>query len=342
MIEKKYISLKKITSYSCWLVAVLVIAFVSYKLEKPVVIKAMVNFSKLMFFILVASFIGTLFELRSWFKYINVLVKPIVRLARLPDVSGNAMMMALMSSTAAAIMLSENFKSGAINRREMLLSALCNSYPAMVSFSLRIMFPIVVAIGIAGLIYYSILYGIGLIIFLSIIFYARFSTKDHLIIEDELPQLEVLAWKLIVERAISRCWDMGFRFLKIVLPLYLLTIYAVDCGFFEALQREIPQFMQNKLSPQTLSVIGARLGGMFSATGVISELNSQQQISTTEIVCALMFGNILTAPIRSIRTNIPKMMGIYPGWDGLWIVLIIQSLRFIFYLFVALILLAMI
>ena len=327
---------KKAVSGLSWLAAILVSIWICFNISQPALFKALLTFAKLLFYIILATFIGTILELRSWLRYFTVLCEPFVKFARLPEISGKAMVMSVMSNTSASIMLAENYKNSKITRKEMIISALCNSYPAMVSFSIRIAFPVIVAIGLAGLMYYLAIYLIGLFLFLLIILYSR--ATSHAQDSVKMDKVEVCQWGIVFKESRKRCTDILLRFIKIVLPMYLLAVYAVNSGIFGIIQDHIPLALQAKFSSQMLTVIGARLGGMLSAAGITSELVLRQQISIKQVVCALLIGNALTIPIRAVRTNIPKMLGIFPGLDGLWIVLIMQSARLFLYLAVAFIL----
>lgn len=277
----------------------------------------------------VACFIGSVFEYRSWLRFASFLVDPMIRYGRLPRECGMAFLTAIISNNAANTMVVNSFKEGKISRMHLRISGLCNSYPAMVSHSLRVMFPVVSAIGIAGILYYSITFGTGLLMTLGFLSYSRYRSiapAENISVPDG-KNSEKPSWNIVFRKSFKRTYTVLFRVVTVTAPLYLLAMYASGHGAFKVFNDFMPSSLKNSLSPEVIAVFGARFGGLVSAAGVASEFIRQHSIFTWQIVLALLIGNIFTNPFRTLKRNLPTAMGIFPGYDGFFIVMLLQVLR---------------
>ncbi len=288
---------------------------------------------KLLTLVGIAAFVGAVFEYKAWSRFAAFMVKPLIKFGRLPDVCGVALVTAIFSNNAANTLIANSYEEGNITRREMIISGLCNSYPAMVSHSLRILFPLLSAIGIAAIGYYSFTFGIGLLMTFAFLLYSRLSSKhDPEITVDAqtIPGKRDYSWTEVTKKSLKRAGKLLLRLLYITVPIYFMVAYMAKNQLFNFWKELIPDSIQHWLTPETMAILAARLGGLVNAAGVASEFLNQQQITHWQIVLAFIIGNVITNPIRTIRRNLPAAMGIFPGRNGLLIVLILQSLRLAF------------
>jgi hypothetical protein len=253
----------------------------------------------------------------------------------LPEVAGVAFITAIFSNNAANTLVAGSHAAGNITRREMIVSALCNSYPAMVSHSLRILFPLLSAIGLAAVYYYSFTFGTGLIMTLAFLAISR-STASGGPVKAEATNLEEpvktkpLPWGEVLRKSARRSAATLLRLLLITAPIYLVVAYMSKNHVFDIWKDFIPSSVSQWLSPEIMAVLAARLGGLINAAGVASGFLADGKIEPWQVVLAFMLGNVVTNPIRTVRRNLPTALGIFPGRDGLWIVLILQGLRLAF------------
>ncbi|MFP4108758.1 MAG: hypothetical protein ACLFT1_06720, partial [Desulfonatronovibrio sp.] len=82
---------------------------------------------KLCVFISAGVFVGNLIETMNWTRFMAMLATPLVRAARLRDISGAAFSMAFFSGITANTMLAEAYQQNRLNRKELVLSNLFNS-----------------------------------------------------------------------------------------------------------------------------------------------------------------------------------------------------------------------
>lgn len=289
---------------------------------------------KLIILVGTACFVGAVFEYKAWSRFASFLALPLIRFGRLPEVSGVAFVTALFSNNAANTLVASSHAEGNITRREMLISGLCNSYPAMVSHSLRILLPLLSAIGMAAVYYYSFTFGTGLL--MTVVFLGISRSFGGVAATGEGDELEtpmerkVYAWSEVFSKSGKRAGGTVVRLLYITAPIYLVVGYMSKHHMFDFWKEFIPESMSQWLSVEVMAVLAARLGGLVNAAGVASGFLVEHKMEPWQIVLAFMVGNVITNPIRTLRRNLPAAMGIFPGRDGLWIVLILQSLRLLF------------
>jgi hypothetical protein len=292
--------------------------------------------------ILFGSVLMALMEYYALWRKISYFSRPLVRFGRLPETICPAFAVAFFSRSAANVMLVNNYQETDINRKEMIIGALAFSYPSMIISYFQLMFPVIAAIGAAGIIYFSIMNLIGILVTALILLYARFSLSEP--VKNESPQLaepieERLPLKVVMKNFRARVFMLVSRALLITVPLYMLTSMATEKGWFKMLQANFPDGIRNFLSPEIMTVAFARMGSIFAAAGTASELMSRSQLNLWTVVFAFLLGNLLSMPIRFFRRTIPANVSIFSGYDGLIIALSGQLLRMLFVILALLLLL---
>jgi len=184
--------------------------------------------------------------------------------------------------------------------------------------------------GVAGVLYFSVTYATGLVITLIVVVAARLSAGKNNVsqcMNDEEKEVKNFRIKNILSQALKNMMRFVPRILLITVPLYLLTAYARKNGLFEMWKESSPLWIREYLPPEVITIVCARFGGIFGGGAVAAELLGKGQILTWQAVYAMLIGNILTVPLRMLRRSIPAAMSVFPGFDGLIIVLTLQSLR---------------
>ena len=321
-------------TFALWLlIAISVTVYITTQANAKFLLR--ISHSMIKFFLLVgiACFLGAVFEYKAWSRFAACLASPLIRLGKLPEVCGVAFVTAIFSNNAANTLVASSYEAGNITRREMIISALCNSYPAMISHSLRILFPLLSAIGMAAVWYYSFTFGTGLLMTFAFLLISRIYNQEEAnsdSVEVAPPRAKNYSWPEVITKSLKRTGNTLLRLLYITVPIYLTVAFMNKSHLFDFWKNIVPDSVQQWLTPEIMAVLAARLGGLVNAAGVASEFLQKQQITDWQIVLAFMVGNVITNPIRTIRRNLPAAMGIFPGKNGLWIVLILQSLRLAF------------
>ncbi len=276
----------------------------------------MLSLARIIVLVLAICFITSILEYRCWLHRISLLALPLIRFGRLPGVSGHAMISSFASGSVASMMLVEAHKEQKITRREMILSGLCTSVPPVFMFSSYLMLPVIGIIGSVGVIYFAINSMIHLTALCIFLLCARFFMKKYQVEEMDRTSAVPLSWLETMRKSRKMCLAFLSRLLVLTMPFYLWTACAVSKNW---LTFTLPDSMQSFMSPGAIAVFGARIGGLLAASGTAAELMKQHQITTVQLLTALLAGNILNAFIRLIRRGIPVALGIYPGYDGMLI-----------------------
>lgn len=306
------------------------------------VISCLKGTSAIIVAILFGSALMALMEYYALWNKISYFSRPLVRFARLPETISPAFAVAFFSRSAANVMLVNNCREADINRREMIIGAVASSYPSMIINYFQLMFPVIAAIGLAGIIYFSIMNLIGILITVSVLLYARFTLSRPAENEGSrfAEQTEKrLPLKLVLKNFRARVFMLVSRALLITVPLYMLTSMATEKGWFKLLQANSPATVKDIFSPEIMTVAFARMGSIFAAAGTASELMNRNQLNLWTIVFAFLLGNLLSMPIRFFRKTLPANVSIFSGYDGVIIALSGQLLRMLFVILVLLLLL---
>ncbi len=340
--KKKKTKLQKILILIWIIIAIAIVIFVCEKIgyNSKRIKKTATTLIKLWLMGYVATFIGGIFEFRSWMKYIAYIAKPFIRYGRFSEVSGASFLTSFISNKAANSLIISSYNDGRMSRREMFLCAACNSYGALLSHSLRIMFGFIGLSGIVGVYYYSFNLGTGLLLTLFFVALNSYLTKRSKKIkihslknDNEIEKIEekiqhkILDWETTLRKSNKRGWNLVLRMLIVSTPLYFLSQYLIISGVFKNIENTMPTLIANFITPEILSILVARLGGLSSAANIGGALMNDGGISQLEFLMALIIGNIITNPIRTIRRNLPTALSMFPGSNGLYLVVIMQLLR---------------
>ena len=115
-----------------------------------------------------------------------------------------------------------------------------------------------------------------------------------------------------------------------MIPVYVLFFLFNRYGLFTQLEELIATkaWFLNWLNPQSFGIVILHVTTEFSAgLAAASVLLAENSLSAREVVLALLVGNILAAPIRAIRHQLPYYTGIYSPALALQLVAISQFAR---------------
>lgn len=279
----------------------------------------------------IATFIGTVVELRNWLRFMKLVITPLVSFARLPFLAGASMVTSLFSNKAAAGMLSGAYGENRISRAALLTTGICNSHFAYLSHSIRVLYPVAAAAGMTGLIYFAIQFGLGFGILFAALLIHRFSAKEMRGDDksDNSVERALPSWEKTVKRALKRTVRIIIRLLLVTVPMYLLVLYLGQEGVFETWNALLPAQAAKVVTAEMMTVAISMMGGLVNASSLAAEMMRNGEITNVQILFAMLLGSALGNPVRTIRRNLPSAMGIYPPKEGFLIVFIMQSARFV-------------
>lgn len=318
---------------------------------------------RLMGFITIGLLAGQIIEAMGWTREVAVLARPLFRYSKMGNHCSAAFTMAFISGAAANAMLLEFYEEKKISKLQLFLANYINQFPAFFLHLPTTMFIVLPLTGIAGGFYF-------LITFLATLFRTLcFLSFGHLFLKEQkeltpgetrpkngysnehakatgqtkatpskrrMPNREkpdkIALLKTIQDRLPVRIANI-FTW---VLPIYTLVYILNVNGAFNYLNQTLSAYVTISLMPvESLSIIilsfAAEFTSGFAAAGALMNAGV---LSVKQTVIALLLGNVMAFPIRALRHQLPRYMGIFSPKIGLQLLLSGQFFRVVSILFI--------
>jgi hypothetical protein len=287
---------------------------------------------RLLFFILIGLMAGILIETLGWTRQAAVLARPFFRFSNLGNRCSAAFTAAFVSGVTANAMLLEYYKENKINKLQLFLSNYVNQFPAFFLHLPTTLFIILPLTGKAGMLYLLLTFLATLS--RTVVFF----TFGHVFLPDTATTAASTAaveketkkdWRLIFEKLKSRIPGRIVNIMIWVLPIYTIVFLLNLNGFFSWLNQVVAQTVTLSIIPvESLSVVilsfAAEFTSGFAAAGALMDAGV---LTVKQTVIALLLGNILAFPIRALRHQLPRYMGIFSPKMGLQLLLSGQLFR---------------
>jgi hypothetical protein len=298
---------------------------------------------RLMGFITIGLLAGQVIEAMGWTREVAVLARPLFRYSKMGNHCSAAFTMAFISGAAANAMLLEFYEEKKISKLQLFLANYTNQFPAFFLHLPTTMFIVLPLTGIAGGIYFLITFLATLFRTLCFLTFGHFylgrqeeppagetnsQTKAALLekgmrnrkIPDKRAVLKTIQSRLPVRIANIFTW---------VLPIYTLVFILNVNGFFDYLNHALSAHVTLSIMPvESLSIIilsfAAEFTSGFAAAGALMNAGV---LTVKQTVIALLLGNVLAFPIRALRHQLPRYMGIFSPKIGLQLLLSGQFFR---------------
>jgi hypothetical protein len=287
---------------------------------------------RLTFFISLGLIIGNLIEALNWTRGVAKVAEPITRVARLKDTTGAAFSLAFFSGVTANSMLSEAYEQGRLNRKELVLSNLFNSLPTYFLHLPTMFFVTVPFIGSAAFVYVGLTFTSAIIRTLAVVLIARMLLPplDDSCVPCRLEENRSKGWREAVSRSWRRFKRRIRRILKITVPIYVAVFFLNRYGAFDALEKFMSENLGlfSWLPPEALSVMVLHVAAEFTAgLATAGALLDAGKLAVSDLILALLIGNILSSPMRAFRHQFPYYAGIFKPRLALLLMAYNQSLR---------------
>jgi len=286
--------------------------------------------SRLTLFISIGLFVAQIIEGLGWTDRLAVMARPFMRWGHLSDEMGAVFTTAFFSGTASLSMLMSFHRDGRIGRNEMTLAVLLNTFPSFFLHLPTTFFIIVPLAGTAGAIYLLLTLGAAFLRLVVVI------TCTHFFLPASLGNYHPKAPKGRQVKGLFRETAKKFRsrltnVLMIILPVYLIIILISDMGFFLYLRKTLAHVFTGTFIPiEAMSIVifslVAEFTSGYAAAGAMLEAGALDVFQT---VLALLLGNIIAAPVRSLRHQMPYYMGIFNPRLGIYLMLASQAFRLV-------------
>ena len=288
---------------------------------------------RLMIFITVGLMIGQIIEASGWIKTMAVLARPLFRFGHLGDYCSAAFTTAFFSGVSANAMLLGFFKENRITRRQLFLSNFINQLPAFFLHLPTTFFIVVPLTGRAGVLYFLITFLAVVLRTILFLVYGRMMLplpgSEYVGGVDEKPTDGIKTSGDIWARVKSRLPRRIARITLYVVPIYTLVFVLNAMGLFAKLRESLAGYVVTSFMPmESLSVIilsfAAEFTSGFAAAGALLDAGV---LTVKQTVLALLIGNVLAFPVRALRHQLPRYIGIFSPRMGTQILLMGQGFR---------------
>lgn len=314
-------------------------------MDYDLLLKILNSFLKLFFIASSGCFIGTIIEQRNWSKFVAFIVKPIIRFGRLPDICATSFITSFASAHASNNMLVSAYDSKEISRGEMIIAGIANSFPRKLFMTVKLInfipiFPVLLVAYLS----FQIFVGLSRTILLLFINRIYFNKKRKIlgdkalnkIISDKLKATP--SWENSFLTAKKRTMLFMKKMFLITMPIYIIVLYLSKTGVLKKIEKLIPDSLDFILTPEIIDIMLTRFASLIAAIHHSSEMLAASQVTVMQILIALLAGNIITTPFRTVKRNLPIALAIFPKRDGAWIVGLTQGYRMLASLIVIIIL----
>ena len=324
-----YILLALVTA--CALLALLTDSLVTSKLfQDPVILwkRLIWPLIRLTVFISIGLFVAQVIEGMGWTNRLAVMARPFMRWGHLPERIGAVFTTAFISGTASLSMLMSFHKDGSVNQKEVTIAVLLNTFPTFFLHLPTTFFIILPLVGKAGVIYLLLTLGAAMLRLISVLMYTHFHLPES-VGDYPLKGKKEKDWKGLLRETSHKFRSRLTRMIMIILPVYVIVLLISDMGFFLWLRKILAQGISVAFIPvEAMSVVVFSLVAEFTsgyaAAGAMLESGA---LTVPQTVLALLIGNIIAAPVRALRHQMPYYMGIFGPKLGTRLVITSQGFR---------------
>ncbi|CAN2042336.1 Nucleoside recognition protein [Candidatus Magnetomoraceae bacterium gMMP-15] len=289
---------------------------------------------RLLFFISIGLAVGQIIEAAGWTKFLAWMARPIFKFSNLGEHCSAAFMTAFFSGTAANAMLINFYKEGKIQRKQVYLTNLVNQLPAYFLHVPTTFFIVLPLTGVAGILYFLITFTATILRTILFLLYGHFTPAKH---KDDYKDIHETSnvsdsqksIKGIVKKLRKVLPNRMAGICVYVIPIYIAVFILNGMGMFEAVRNWLAGYVVTTFIPmESLSVIilslAAEFTSGFAAAGALLDAGV---LTTKQTVIALLIGNIIAFPMRALRHQLPRYIGIFAPKMGIQLLLIGQSFR---------------
>ncbi len=297
---------------------------------------------RLLGIICLGLFAGQVIETFGWTRQLAVVARPFFNFSNLGVHCSAAFTTAFISGTAANAMLLEFYEQKKISKLQLFLTNYVNQFPAFFLHLPTTMFVVLPLTGAAGALYFLLTFTATLCRTVLFFMFGKVYLKqpEALFLESAVLEPDANPDKpRFIDLIPNIKIHLPARMVNIavwVLPIYTLVFILNSNGFFDYLNRVFTAYVSFHLIPvQSLSVVvlsfAAEFTSGFAAAGALMDAGV---LTIKQTVIALLLGNILAFPIRALRHQIPRYVGIFSPKMGLELLLSGQMFRILSLIFI--------
>jgi len=288
---------------------------------------------RLLLFISLGLVAGQLIEAAGGTRYLAVLARPLFRFSNLGDRCGAAFMAAFFSGTTANAMLREFHSEKTIGRRQLFMANLLNHFPAYFLHLPTTFFIVIPLTGMAGGHYFALTF-LALVLRCTLVALYGYLHPPPEVVAPESPAATASPpgghrRNGILAGIRARFPARLMNIMLFVVPIYVIIFVLNQAGLFSALRDGLARFVVTGFVPmESLSIViisfVAEFTSGFAAAGALMDAGV---LTVKQTALALLAGNVIAFPVRALRHQLPRYMGIFSPRTGLQLLLLGQGLR---------------
>ncbi len=286
--------------------------------------------TRILLFVALGLVVANLIEALKWTNHLAALARPLIRQGNLSAITGASFSMAFVSGVSANTMLAEAHDQGKLQKKELFLANLFNSLPRYFLHLPTVFFLTVPLIKGAAIIYVGITFLASLLQTLVIVVVSRvLLAKPDAPVSLAMRETKKTTLRTAVEKSLKRLKKRMKKIALFMVPVYIIFFFLSRLGFFDQLEELFASaWFLGWLPPQSLGIVILHVTAEFSAgLAAASALLANNSLEIRDVVLALLAGNILAAPIRALRHQLPYYMGIFPPRLAMELVAMSQIVR---------------
>jgi len=318
-------------------------AYTRWKRHLPYWPRKGVMLAELLAYIIIGVLIGQALEVSGCVRWLSVLTLPLTGLGRLSREAGPAFLMAFQSGAVANSMLASHRDTGQISNRELYTSIYVVSALSLFAHLPTFIVPIGLAFGweataaLFGVRVVAIIAQIVVTLLVSRLIVLRLGIGE----QHEVRVVDETDAYQPRHRKRGTFWATVWKrshFTLTRLIVYLIPTFVVMAGLeyygaFAWLAQEMPGlFTFDFLPVQSLVVIPAQALSLYNGAIAAANFIDSGAITTQQAVIIILFGSMVTAPLRTLRHALPTYVAILGPRPGLIMAVSAQVLRMMFLL----------
>lgn len=294
---------------------------------------------ELSLFIGFGIFLGQILEMSGSIKLLSVLTLPLTAIGKIRREAGPAFLMALQSGAVANSMLVTQRDQGSIDNRELYTSVYVVSALSLFAHLPTFVIPIGIAFGWQATIalfsvrFTAIAVQIVVTLLLSRLLIRRFLPSGQSIQSEnpvavrEIHQRQGKFWITVWKRSKKTLR----RLLTYLIPTFLFMSGLEYYGFFKWLADVVPALFTFRFLPaESLFIIPAQALSLYNGAIAAANFIDAGQITTQQAVIIILFGSMVTAPVRTLRHAMPTYVAILGARPGTIMAITAQIIRMFF------------
>lgn len=293
--------------------------------------KLILPLSRLILAISAGLIAGEILEALGWTRRIAVVAGPLFSFGHLGERCSAAFITAFVSGVASNAMLQDFYKDGKITKKQLYLGNLVNQLPAFFVHLPSTFFLVVSLTRWAGVLYFFLTFVAAILRTTCFLVYGRFQLPvEDFSYDKNIACVQTTKNKISIVQDILKKFPQRLMGMAVyVIPVYVLVLVLQSLNVFDMTRDWLARFVTTTFIPiEALSVVvlsfAAEFASGFAAAGALMDAGV---LTTKQTVLALIIGNIIAFPIRAIRHQLPRYVGVFSPRTGAELLFMGQAFR---------------